>query len=99
MDLRLELISKETMKTICEEIKDINIDINKIAQSSAITILEKIKKVVTADDDVLDDCEKIDKILCIFEEYNIDTGSCHDYKISAFYLPQGNREKCSERKN
>ncbi len=79
MDLRLELISKELMSRICEEIKGIDIDVNQIAQSAAITVLERIKKVIITDDDVLDDCEKIDKILYIFEEYNIETGSCHDY--------------------
>lgn len=79
MELRLELVSKELMTRICEQIKDIDIDINEVAQSTAIKVLDKIKKVINADDDVLDDCEKIDKILCIFEEYNIDTGSCHDY--------------------
>lgn len=44
MDLRLELISKELMSRICEEIKGIEIDVNQIAQSAAITVLERIKK-------------------------------------------------------
>ena len=76
MNIKLELIQNH----ICDMIKNIfesNLEINQIADTNAIFILNKIKKVIA--DDSLSDFDAIEEIVCILEENNIDCGGRHDF--------------------
>ncbi len=76
MNIKLELIQNH----ICDMIKNIfesNLEINQIADTNAISVLNKIKKVIA--DDSLSDFDAIEEIVCILEENNIDCGGRHDF--------------------
>ena len=76
MDLKLELIQNH----ICDMIKNIfqsDFDANQIADSNAILILDKIKKITS--DDSLSDFDAIEEIVYLLEENNIDCGPRHDF--------------------
>ncbi len=76
MNIKIELIQNH----ICDMIKNIfesNLETNQIADTNAILILNKIKKVIA--DDSLSDFDAIEEIVCILEENNIDCGGRHDF--------------------
>ena len=76
MNIKLELIQNY----ICDMIKNIfqsDFDANQIADSNAILILDKIKKITS--DDSLSDFDAIEEIVHLLEENNIDCGSRHDF--------------------
>ena len=55
--------------------REINAD--EIADSVAIKALDEIKSLICNDE--LDDFDVVEKIVCIFEKYNIDAGIRHDF--------------------
>ena len=76
MNIKLELIQNH----ICDMIKNIfqsDFDANQIADSNAILILDKIKKITS--DDSLSDFDAIEEIVHLLEENNIDCGPRHDF--------------------
>ncbi len=76
MNIKLELLQNH----ICDLIKNIfesNLDANQIADTNAISILNKIKKVIA--DDSLSDFDAVEEIVCILEKNNIDCGGRHDF--------------------
>lgn len=76
MNIKLELLQNH----ICDMIKNIlesNLDINEIADTNAILILNKIKKVIA--DSSLSDFDTIEEIVCILEENNINCNGRHDF--------------------
>ncbi len=76
MNIKLELLQNH----ICDMLKNIfesNLEINQIADTNAILILNIIKKVIA--DDSLSDFDAIEEIVCILEENNIDCGGRHDF--------------------
>lgn len=48
-----------------------------IAKIKAVEVINGIKKVLS--NDTLSDFDAIEEIVCIFEEYGIDTGGRHDF--------------------
>lgn len=44
MNIKLELISKAITELICNKVYELELDINKIAQTTSILVLEEIKK-------------------------------------------------------
>ncbi len=61
----------------CEQLCKIDIEPNKIAEKVMYKILFKIKQIIK--NDSLSDFDKVEEIVLVFEEYNIDFGNCHDY--------------------
>ena len=58
-------------------IENLDINVNEIADTVAISMLQEILFVIK--DDTLSDFEMVDRIVTIFEDKNIQTGSCHDF--------------------
>lgn len=56
---------------------DLDLDINSAIESKAVMILDRIKKCII--DEELSDFEVVERIVGIFEEYNIDIGARHDF--------------------
>ncbi len=77
MNIKLELISKAITELICNKVYELELDINKIAQTTSILVLEEIKNTLKNDD--FSDFEKVEEIVCIFEKYELDCGNCHDF--------------------
>ena len=57
-------------------ISDFEIDENGIIDTMAIKILKKIQQIIKEESS---DFDKIEEIVCLFEEYDIDAGACHDF--------------------
>ena len=75
MKLKTELLSKELANCIANTLQDIDAD--KIADTTAICALSEIKDIIK--NPQLSDFEVIEEIVCVFEKYNIDFGSRHDF--------------------
>lgn len=78
MDLVLELASEPVLQKIAEKVVDIKVDVNEVVQTTALTVLNEIKKIIG--DESKDEFEKIENIVRVFENYNIDTNGCCDYR-------------------
>lgn len=77
MNIKTELIKSYIAENICRGITDFDIDEDKVADTVAINALGEIQQVLR--NDRLDDFEKIEEIVVIFEKYNLDAGVCHDF--------------------
>ena len=79
--MRIE--SELFVNALCEGLRhmlpftEIEIDINEIAQTTAINALSEIYQVLH--DDIENDFEIVEKIVCIFEKYQISSGTTHDF--------------------
>ena len=62
---------------ICDAICNLEIDVDEFPDSMALNVLEEIKKVIQNEE--YSDFDKVEKIVCLFEEYDIDAGACHDF--------------------
>ncbi|MBQ7876167.1 MAG: hypothetical protein IJ316_02645 [Clostridia bacterium] len=77
MDIKLELLRGYVSDFVNIHIKDFGIDADKIADSRAIEILSQIQEVVR--DDTLDDFYAMEKIVKIFDKYEITFTPRHDF--------------------
>lgn len=77
MNIKLELLQNHINNIIKIITEDINPDISKIVDTSAIMILDEIKSVICNDE--LSDFDAIEEIVCILEKNNIDCGGRHDF--------------------
>ena len=77
MNIKAELIKSYIADTICNSILDFDIDADKIVDTTATRALGEIQQVLQKAD--LDDFEKIEEIVLIFERYNLDAGAFHDF--------------------
>lgn len=79
MERYREVLAKEISKIRIQRI-DLNIDAEKLAELRCYQDLEQIKEII--EDDTLEDAacfEKIERIVCAFEEMGIAGGSRHDF--------------------
>ncbi len=76
-DIYKSLLYRDIGKIILHSIKNLDINYEQIAHINSVIIINEIQKVVT--NNILDDFEKIEEIISIFEKYGIDIGSCHDF--------------------
>ena len=76
-DLKLEVFSWAIADAINSAIKYVHIDTDAI-HSVAFTVLNEIK-VILADENIEDDFDVVEEILCVFEKYNISAGGRHDF--------------------
>ena len=77
MDIKLELLKSSIADLVTSNIENLDIDADKIADTVAISMLKEILSVIR--DESLSDFDIVDSIVTIFENNNIDTGSCHDF--------------------
>ena len=72
-----ELLGREVGIYLINHLKELNLDYEKLVNSAAIRALFEIRKVVQNNE--LDDFEVVERIVCIFEKYNINAGARHDF--------------------
>ena len=77
MNIKIELLKKYVSDFINSNMDDFEIDASQIADTTAIQILGEIQNVIKDEDN--SDFDKVEKIVYIFEKYQIDFGSCHDF--------------------
>lgn len=77
MDIRLELIRNEIAELLYSNIERLEIDINEIAQTAAVSALGEIRAVL--ENDEYSDFETVDEIVAIFNKYGLSSGGCHDF--------------------
>lgn len=77
MNIKTELLKNHIIDFIKHRIEDFNIGASEISDTSAINMLAEIQKVIK--NETYSDFEVVEKIVCIFEKYNIDFGSRHDF--------------------
>lgn len=78
MKIKTELIKGYIAEMVCSQISDFEIDEEEIADTRATCALKEIQKVLY-EDNQLSDFEMIEKIVSIFDKYNLDFGNCHDF--------------------
>ena len=77
MNLKLELLQNAIFDAISEKLSYMEIDVDKIADTTAIKALSEIKKIINEENK--SDFDAIEDIVCVFEKYNIDIGGRHDF--------------------
>ncbi len=77
MDIKKELLSKLLSESIMSYLDFTHTDFKEKIEKEAIAALSEIQEIVKNSE--LDDSEAIEEIICIFEKYNLDFGSRHDY--------------------
>lgn len=74
--LKSDLIKKEVARLIANNIEDLEIDIDAVADTTAINIIREIQAVLIKNPD---DFGIVEEIVCIFEKYGVSAGVCHDF--------------------
>ncbi len=77
MKIKTELLKKYIGDYINIRINDFDINATEIADTTAIKALAEIQQIIKDID--LSDFDMADKIVCVFEKYKLDAGSCHDF--------------------
>ena len=77
MELYKELIAKEIGEIILQTISEAQINYAEIAENMAYKALSRIKTAIG--DDGLSDFDCVEQIVCVFEEFGIDSGHRHDF--------------------
>ncbi|MBO4898639.1 MAG: hypothetical protein J5590_10115 [Clostridia bacterium] len=77
MEIKLDLLKKHICDTINNQLCDFEIDVNEIANTTAVMALFEIQKTLKNTD--LSDFEVVEEIVCVFEKYNLDCGARHDF--------------------
>ncbi len=76
MNVKVELLKEYITDFINQNIHNFEIDADKIADSTAVKIIEQI--VCVLKNETYDDTDIVEEIVTIFEKYGIDTGACHN---------------------
>lgn len=77
MNIKVELLKGFISDFINNKIEDFDIDASKIADTTATQMLSEIQNAIK--EESFSDSEVIEKIIYIFEKYNIDLGFYHDF--------------------
>ena len=77
MNIQLELLKDSIHDIIDSRLADIVINADEIADTTAIKALSEIQNILSSDTD--SDFEIVEKIICVFEKYNLNAGGCHDF--------------------
>ena len=77
MEIKLELLSNSISELVMHRLGTIGIDADKIADTTATLILSEIKKIISNEN--ISDFDAIEQIVIIFEKYDIDAGTRHDF--------------------
>ncbi len=84
MDIKLELLKNYISDFINNNLEDFEIDASQIADTLAINMLREIQSIIT--DEECSDFEAVEKIVCLFENNNIDFGFRHDFLYITFTI-------------
>ena len=77
MTVKTELLKQFLADAVCRNLQDFaEFDETLIANTTAIKALAEIQAVLKKD---MSDFETVEKIICIFEKYKLDPGSCHNF--------------------
>ena len=76
MNIKVELLKNYISHYVNQHINDFEIDADKITHSVAVKALSEIQNILQSDNY---DEEIVEQIVAIFEKYNLDFGSCHNY--------------------
>ena len=76
MNIKVELLKNFISDYVNQNIKDFEIDADKITDSVAVKALSEIQNILQKD---TSDEEIVEQIVEVFEKYNLDFGSCHNY--------------------
>ena len=77
MNIKTDLIKNYIIDAVNSRIFDFEIDADSVADSTAITVLGEIQKIVQNTE--LTDFEIVEKIVLVFSRYNLDFGTQHDF--------------------
>lgn len=77
MNIKTELLKNRIIDIIKSNMNDFEIDADEIADTEAIRILSEIQLIIM--NESYSDFEIVEKIVSLFEENNIDYGTCHDF--------------------
>ena len=77
MHIKLELLQNAIFDAISEKLSYMEIDADKIADTTAIKALSEIKDIIN--DEKKSDFDTVEEIVCVFAKYNIDIGGRHDF--------------------
>ena len=76
MNIKLELLKDYIWDYINNNLNDFGIEADKIADTVAINMLREIQEIINNE---YTDFDAVEKIVCVFQKYNIDFGSRHDF--------------------
>ena len=77
MNIKTELLKDHISDFVQSRIEDFEIDASQIADTTATQMLSEIQTVIK--NESYSDFDVVEKIVCIFEKYSIDSGSRHDF--------------------
>lgn len=77
MNIKLDLLKKSLAEQVINNIDEIDINVDEIVNTTAISVLSEIKKYICNSE--LSDFEVVENIVGVFEKYNIDAGTRHDF--------------------
>ena len=77
MHIKLELLKAEIADHVINCMGGLDIDADKIADTTAINALSEIQTVIQKDN--ISDFDAVEEIVNIFEKYNISAGTRHDF--------------------
>lgn len=77
MKIKSELLKRAVADIVCCRLLDFaELDENKIADTTAITMLDKIRTIIKKD---MPDFDTVEEIVKVFDEYKVDCGTNHDF--------------------
>ena len=83
MNIKTELIKNEIIDAVTRNLDNICIDADKIADTTAIKMIDEIQKVLITYGADFNDKNSVfnivEEIVNIFEKYGISAGACHDF--------------------
>lgn len=77
MNLEIELLGNVLSEAIKQYLLNSNINYDVIADTVSIKVLSEIQQILK--NDCISDFDAIEQIICVFEKYNLDFGSRHDF--------------------
>jgi len=77
VNIKLELLQNHINDIIRIIIENVEPDVSKIADTTAITLLDQIKNIIC--NEKLSDFDAIEEIVCILEKNSIYCGDRHDF--------------------
>lgn len=76
MDIKVELLKREIIRKVNEELEDFEIDATQVADTTAIKMLREIQQILKDNED---DFMTVERIVMVFEKYGLDSLPCHDF--------------------
>ena len=77
MNLEIELLGNALSEAIKQYLLNSNINYDVIADTVSIKVLSEIQQILK--NDCISEFDAIEQIICVFEKYNLDFGSRHDF--------------------